>query len=136
MSDMQNLSYAAIQVVHNFGAVAVVGGSLIAWKWREGVMRRRFAQLVLVGWLTQVASGATFGLTTIYFDHALPDISGIATYALGIKMLCAMLSILLLAAYLWAGERWQELRLEKMWIASSLLAVTAITSAAFLRWFT
>ena len=135
MNDIQNLSYAAIQVVHNFGAVAVVGGSLIAWKWREGAMRRKLAQLVLAGWLTQVASGAIFGLTTLYFHHALPDISGIATYALGIKMLCAMLGILLLAAYLWTGERWQEQRLEKVWIASSLLAVTAISSAAFLRWF-
>lgn len=135
MSDLQNLSYAAIQVVHNLGAVAVVGGSLIALKWRERSMRRKLAQLVLVGWLTQAASGATFGMTTYYFHHALPDISGIAAYALGIKMLCATLGILMLAAYLWSGERWKEQRLEKVWISSSVLAVTAISSAAFLRWF-
>lgn len=135
MSDVQNLSYAAIQVVHNLGAVAVVGGSLIALKWHERAMRRKLAQLVLVGWLTQAASGATFGLTTFYFYHALPDISGIATYALGIKMLCATLGILMLAAYLWMGERWKEQRLERVWISSSVLAVTAISSAAFLRWF-
>jgi len=135
MSDVQNLSYAAIQVVHNLGAVAVVGGSLLAMKWREHAMRKKLAQLVLIGWLTQAASGATFGLTTFYFYHALPDISGIATYALGIKMLCAALGILMLAAYLWTGERWKEQRLDRMWITSSVLAVTAISSAAFLRWF-
>ncbi|MBI5007928.1 MAG: hypothetical protein HZB95_12495 [Nitrosomonadales bacterium] len=135
MSELQNLSYAAIQVVHNFGAVAVVGGSLIALKLRERSMRRKLAQLVLVGWLTQAASGATFGMTTYYFHHALPDISGIATYALGIKMLCATLGILMLAAYLWSGERWKEQLLETAWISSSVLAVTAISSAAFLRWF-
>lgn len=135
MSDVQNLSYAAIQLVHNLGAVAVVGGSMIALKWHERAMRRKLAQLVLIGWLTQAASGATFGLTTFYFHHALPDISGIATYALGIKMICATLGILLLAAYLWTGERWEEQRLDRMWISSSVLAVTAISSAAFLRWF-
>lgn len=135
MSSAQNLSYAAIQVVHNFGAVAVVAGSLIALKWHERAMRRKLAQLVLLGWLTQAATGATFGLTTYYYYHELPDISGIATYALGIKMLCATLGILMLAAYLRWGRDWKEQRLDRLWFASSALAVTALSSAAFLRWF-
>lgn len=135
MSDVQNLSYAAIQVVHNFGAVAVVAGSLVGLKWRERAMRKKLAQLTLLGWLTQAASGATFGLTTWYFYHALPDITGIATYALGIKMLCATLGILMLAAYLWAGERWSEPRREKVWVAAAVLGIIAISAAAFLRWF-
>ena len=135
MSSAQNLIYAVIQVVHNFGAVAVVGGSLLAVVLRERPTRKRLAVLTLLGWLTQAASGATFGLTTLYFDHGLPDISGIATYALGIKMLCASLGILLLTAYLWQGERWKDQQVHGVWLSSSVLAVTALTSAAFLRWF-
>ncbi len=54
------------------------------------------AHLVLVGWVTQAVSGATFGMVTYYFYHQLPDISGIAVDALGIKMVCVSLGILLL----------------------------------------
>jgi hypothetical protein len=135
MSDLQNLSYAAIQVVHNLGAVVVVAGALTGLKWRERAIRRKLAWLTLLGWLTQAASGATFGLTTFYFYHELPDIGGIATLALGIKMLCASIGILMLAAYLWLGERWPEPRREMTWLAASVLGVTAISAAAFLRWF-
>ena len=65
----------------------------------------------------------------------LPDISGIATYALGIKMICVTLAILMLATFIWRGERWAEQRKRNMWITSSALAITALSSAAFLRWF-
>jgi len=135
MISAQNLIYAVIQVVHNFGAVAVVGGSLLALVLPERAARKRLAVLTLLGWLTQAASGATFGMTTFYYYHELPDISGIATYALGIKMLCASLGILMLAAYLWQGEHWKEQQVHGVWLSSSVLAVTALTSAAFLRWF-
>ena len=135
MSATQNLSYAVIQVVHNFGAVAVVGGSLIAWRVREKAAQRKLGYLALAGWLTQAASGATFGMVTYYYHHQLPDISGIATYALGVKMICATLGILTLAAYLWRGERWTEQARNQVWLSSSVLAITALSAAAFLRWF-
>jgi hypothetical protein len=135
MSATQNLSYAAIQVVHNFGAVAVVGGSLIALRLHEKAARKALAQLVLTGWLTQAASGATFGMVSYYYYGKFPDISGIAIYALTIKMLCATLGILMLAAYLWHGERWTEQGMSKVWLSSSALAATALSAAAFLRWF-
>jgi len=135
MSSAQNLSYAVIQVVHNFGAVAVVGGSLFALWLHENATRRKLAFLTLAGWMTQAASGATFGMTTYYYHHQLPDISGIATYALGIKMICATLGILMLATFLWRGECWTEQLKHNMWISSSALAITALSSAAFLRWF-
>lgn len=135
MSAAQNLSYAVIQVVHNFGAVAVVGGALFALWWQENAMRRKLAFLTLGGWITQAASGATFGMTTYYYHHQLPDISGIATYALGIKMICATLAILMLATFIWRGERWAEQRIRNMWMTSSALGITALSSAAFLRWF-
>lgn len=135
MSAAQNLSYSVIQVVHNFGAVATVGGSVIATRLRDDVMRRRLANLVLIGWVTQAVSGATFGMVTYHFYHQLPDISGIAVDALVIKMVCATLGILLLATYLWQSHRWTEQGKSKAWISSSVLAITAISGAAFLRWF-
>lgn len=135
MSAAQNLSYAVIQVVHNFGAVAVAGGSLMALWLRENATRRKLAYLTLIGWMTQAASGAAFGMVTFYYYHQLPDISGIATYALGIKMICVTVGVLLLAVYLWRGERWTEKFKNQMWISTSALAITALSSAAFLRWF-
>lgn len=135
MSTAQNLSYSAIQVVHNFGAVATVAGSLIARKVRDNVARRKLAQLVLVGWLTQAVSGATFGMVSYFYYHQFPDISGIAIVALLIKMACATLGIALLIIYLWQGTRWSERGIEKAWASSSALAITAISAAAFLRWF-
>jgi hypothetical protein len=135
MSAAQNLNYAAIQVVHNFGAVAVMGGSLAALRLRERTARRTLAYLALTGWLTQAASGATFGMLSYYYYGKFPDISGIATYALAIKMLCATFGILMLAAYLWRGERWSDPGRNKVWLSSSVLAITALSAAAFLRWF-
>src|SRR5512146_490387 len=135
MSFAQNLSYSAVQVVHNLGAVATVGGSLSALWLRDHVTRRRLAYLALGGWMTQAASGATFGAVSYYYYHQFPDISGIAIYALGIKMICATLGILLLIVYVWRGEHWAEATENKVWLSSSILAVTAISAAAVLRWF-
>ncbi len=135
MSFAQNLSYATVQVVHNLGAVATVSGSLAALCLRDLVVRRRLAYLALGGWLTQAASGATFGMVSYYYYHQFPDISGIAIYALGIKMICATSGILLLATYLWKGSRWTDQGKNKVWLSSAALAVTALSAAAFLRWF-
>lgn len=135
MSAAQNLGYSAIQVVHNFGAVATVAGSLIAHKLRDNAVRHRLARLVLAGWLTQVASGATFGMVSYYYYHQFPDISGIAIDALAIKMVCATLAVALLTLYLWQGAHWSERGRNKMWTSSSALAIVAISAAAFLRWF-
>jgi len=135
MSFVQNLSYSTIQVVHNFGAVATVGGSLVALSLREKATRRRLAYLVLGGWLTQAASGAAFGLVSYYYYHQFPDISGIAIYALGTKMICASVGTLLCAIYLWRCAGWSQIARTRAWLSSSVLAITAISAAAFLRWF-
>ncbi len=86
MSATQNLTYAVVQVLHNFGAVATVGGSLAAIRFRDGVTRKKLAALALGGWATQAASGAAFGGVSYYFYNRLPDISGVAADALVIKM--------------------------------------------------
>ncbi len=135
MSAAQNLGYAVIQVVHNLGAVATVGGSLSAVVLRERAARQKLSHLVLGGWVTQAASGAAFGGISYYFYGKFPDISGIAIYALGIKMVCASLGILLFLTYLWSGAQWQDATVGRAWLSSAVLALTAISAAAFLRWF-
>ncbi len=135
MSATQNLAYSIVQVVHNFGAVAAVGGSLAALKFRSMDTRRELAWLVLVGWSVQAASGASFGAVSYYYYHRFPDISGIAVIALSIKMVCVAIGFLLLATYLFRSANWSATKMNAVWIASSALAITAISAAAFLRWF-
>lgn len=135
MSVAQNLSYAIVQVAHNFGALAAVGGSLAAVKFRGVDTRKKLAWLALAGWGTQALSGVAFGAVSYYFYHRLPDIAGIALAALVIKMACVAIGFLLLAAYLFRGADWPVARMNAAWIASSALAVGALTAAAFLRWF-
>lgn len=135
MSVAQNFTYAVVQVAHNFGAVAAVGGSLAALKFRGVDTRRKLAWIALTGWGTQAASGAAFGAVSYYFYHRFPDIAGIAVTALSIKMVCAAVGFLLLAAYLFRGDDWTVTKTNAVWIVSSTLAVTALSAAAFLRWF-
>lgn len=135
MSATQNLAYSLVQVAHNFGAVAAVGGSLAALRFRSLDTRRNLAKLALAGWGTQGASGAAFGAVSYYYYHQFPDITGIATVALAIKMVCVAIGFLLLATYLFRSGNWTAAKMNAVWIASSALAVTALSAAAFLRWF-
>lgn len=135
MSDTQNLAYAVVQVVHNFGALATVGGSLAAIRFSNPETRRKLAKLALGGWITQGASGAAFGATSYYFYHRLPELSRIAVSALYIKMACVTAGVILLGIYLLRSKNRNESTGRKICLASSALAVTALTAAAFLRWF-
>ncbi len=132
MIDLQNLAYAIDQVAHNFGAVAVTGGALAGILIENAVSRRRLAWVVLSGWGAQIASGMLFGLISFSFYHHFPDISGIAQVALVVKASCATTGFLLAAAYLrritLCPEKWT-------WLILFALAVTALSGAAFLRWF-
>jgi len=135
MSATQNLIYATIQVAHNLGAVAVVGGSLSGVILKNPGVRKNLAWLALAGWGTQALSGATFGAATYYFSHKFPDIGDIATAALMLKMACVATGIVLLAAYLFWGANWPEGKRNGAWLASTVLAFTALSAAAVLRWF-
>ncbi len=135
MSTTQNLAYSLVQVAHNFGAVATVAGSLAALKINDGAPHARLAWLTFAGWVTQGASGAAFGTTSYYFYGRFPDISGIAVVALVIKMICVALGFVLLAAYLYRRHAWTERQRTGTWHGSLTLAVVALASAAFLRWF-
>ncbi len=135
--DPQNLAYALIQLVHNFGAVAIVGGAAAArWLVRDApATQRRLAWLVLAGWLAQSASGAGFGAVSYLFYGQFPDIHAIARVALMVKLACAAGGILLAAAYLRLAADWLPERRGTVWNTLLLLGVTALASAAFLRWF-
>lgn len=134
MSDAQNLAYSAVQVAHNFGAVAAVGGSFAAMLAPpEG--RRKLAWLAFAGWTTQAVSGPAFGLVSYYFYQRFPDIAGIAIVALTIKILCVALGFLLATIWLLPCPACLERIGTWVWPASTALAATALTAAAFLRWF-
>jgi cytochrome bd-type quinol oxidase subunit 2 len=135
--DLQSLAYALTQVVHNFGAVAVVGGALLG-RWPQAtapLTRRRLAWLILAGWLVQGASGAGFGAISFAWYGQFPDIHGIAVVALLVKMACAVGGIVFAAAFLRYQAEWDERRQEAFWTVLILLGVIALTAAAFLRWF-
>lgn len=133
---MQNLVYAFIQVVHNFGAATVVGTAAIALWLVPGnaEIQHRLAGLSVLAWAVQAASGASFGLATHYFEGQLPDIHGIAVVALLIKMVCAMMGLICAAALRW-GYGLNTRRQVYAWRASFLFGVAALGAAAFLRWF-
>jgi hypothetical protein len=135
--NLENLAYALTQVVHNFGAVTVIGGAIFA-RWTHvapPLARRRVAWLVLVGWLLQAASGLGFGAISYINYGQFPDIHGIAIAALYIKMACAVVGIVLSVALLRYANRLSAQRQTSAWTALVLVGVVALTAAAFLRWF-
>lgn len=135
--DWQNLGYALIQVLHNFGAAATVGGALFGlWPERQPAqVRHKLAWLVLAAWTVQGASGTGFGALSYAYYGSFPDISGIAVAALFLKVACAGAGFLLAAAYLHFGAGWTAMQQTRAWAGLLALAATALTAAAFLRWF-
>ena len=131
--DSQNLAYAITQIAHNFGAVTVVGGAVVALVWREAAVQRKLAWMVLAGWLVQAVSGATFGAISYYFYAKFPDIHSIALAALKVKVACAALRFFLAAWQLKAKP--SEVVGRYVWLALCGMGVLALSSAAILRWF-
>ena len=131
--DIQNLAYAVTQAIHNFGAVAVVGGSAVALAWRESNDLTKLSRMVLAGWIVQVLSGATFGAISYYYYTKFPDLMGIAVVALLVKVSCAALGISLAAGQL--KGHFSDAMFRYSWLAMCILGVLALTSAAVLRWF-
>jgi hypothetical protein len=132
----ENLAYALVQVVHNFGAAAVLGGALFAlWPTSRLEYGRRFAWLILFAWGAQIASGALFGVTSLYYYGETPDLSRIARIALAVKVAAAVSGFALAAAYLMRGGRWTRAGVTRVFAGLVALAAVALTAAAFLRWF-
>ena len=63
---MLNLVYTCVQILHNFGAVAVVGSPAAAWWFARDnpAAQCRLAWLLAIGWAAQGASGAGFAAKT------------------------------------------------------------------------
>lgn len=134
--DVQNLAYALTQVVHNVGAVAVVGGA-VAGRGLPMVPPacRRLVWLLLIGWSLQAASGTGFGAISYVYYGQFPDIHGVAVAALWVKVVCATVGIVFAHAFLLRREHEAKLRLQTVFAAQLVLGATALTAAAFLRWF-
>jgi len=132
----ENLAYALTQVVHNFGAAAVLGGAVfVLWPASRLQDGRKFAWLILVAWGAQIISGGLFGITSLYYYGETPDLSPIAMTALGVKVAAAITGFLLAAVYLTRGKRWGSTGVKRSFQALAALGATALTAAAFLRWF-
>jgi hypothetical protein len=134
---IENLAYALVQVIHNLGAVAVVGGALagLAPPFGQAGFRRMLAWIVLFGWAVQAVSGVGFGAVSVYFYGRPPDIHAIAMTALLIKMACAAMGFGLAALSLLRATRGKTFFRETVWPVLAALGITALTAAAFLRWF-
>ena len=137
LADIQNLTYALIQVIHNFGAVTVLGTAASAlWLVRgDTAVQHRLGLLTALVWAVQIASGMLFGISTFYFEGHLPDIHGIAIDALFIKIACALAGFVLAVAYVKWNSEWTGARQLLVWCALLMLGALALGSAAFLRWF-
>lgn len=152
---MGNFLYTFVQMVHNLGAVAVVGAPAVAWLliWINQTTRRptsaeggdspawidklqcRLAWLTIVAWSAQSVSGAAFGATSYYLKGHLPDVAGPAFAALGIKVGCAIAGFFIAAFYLWSGSHWSERMRLMAWRILFALGFTALMAAAVLRWY-
>lgn len=135
--DPQNLAYALIQLAHNFGAVAVTGGAVAGWvtQRHDPGQATRLVWLVLAGWALQAASGAGFGLISLAYYGQFPDLHGVAVAALALKLGCATLALVLSTLLLKFAGAWSTARRHSVWSVLVGLAATALSAAAFLRWF-
>jgi len=115
----------------------VVGGSFIALKSNPDQLqlKNRMAWLVLIAWGAQVASGVIFGTVSFYFYGEFPDLHAVAIGALVIKVLCAISGFALATLYVRHAQQWSEEGRHRTWYALAGLGATALTAAAFLRWF-
>lgn len=133
---LENLVYALVQIAHNFGAVAVLGAAVVPlWPVPRLSDARAWAGVILAGWATQVASGALFGAVSLYYYGELPDLSPAATAALAVKVLAAGAGLLLSGGFLCRAENWDDARVARRFRLLAALGATALTAAAFLRWF-
>jgi hypothetical protein len=132
----ENLAYALTQVVHNFGAVGVLGGAIFAlWPSPRLEYARTFAWLILLAWGAQIASGGLFGATSLYYYGETPDLSSIAMAALAVKVAAAIAGVLLAAVFLLRGRQWSRVSVKRTFRNLAALGTVALAAAAFLRWF-
>lgn len=135
---MDNFIYACVQLIHNIGAVIVVAApvfALLQYSNRSSpAWRVAPAYYVLTGWLLQIISGITFGAVSYLVQGHIPQIEGIARAALFIKVSCAIAACTLSVICL--VRKSMGLRGNTIIMKILLgLGISALFSAAFLRWY-
>ena len=85
--------------------------------------------------VAQAASGVGFATVSYLSYGHLPDLHGVAVAALLLKMVCAVGGISFSALYLYGERSFSMAFRRQIWVTLLLLAMTALTSAAVLRWF-
>lgn len=135
--ELENIAYALTQVVHNFGAVAIVGGSLIGLKSsaEQIDLKKSMAWIVAIAWGAQGLSGLFFGGISLLFYGETPDLHSTAYVALLIKMFCVVSGFTLATLYILKAKNWHEAGRKKVWHALAGFGTIALICAAFLRWF-
>lgn len=76
-----------------------------------------------------------FSAVSYYFYEKLPDLHGVAFAALLIKIMCAAGGFGIAVMYLRRAAGWTVEQRRAAWKLLIALGVTALTAAAFLRWF-
>lgn len=134
---MTNLIYALLQVVHNFGAAAVVGGPIAAYWLARGnyPLQRRLAWLVVCGAIVQIGSGIGFGLTSYFLKGHVPELEGVALIALVVKIFCVISSFAVMLGYVIFAKQSTLYRQRNAWFSAAMLGSIAFSAAAFLRWY-
>jgi len=114
---------------------AAVTGLPIAALWFKPAppVLRKMAWLTLLAWLVQSASGAGFGTVSFFQEGELPQIHHLALAALCVKIACAALAVTLLTVHFL--RRTASGPGVTLWCGLAILGVTALSSAAILRWF-
>jgi len=130
---MVELVYALIQAIHNLGAVTLVAvpAAALAWQGRSAAVERRLSWTLLAAWGLQAAGGAAFAAASYGFKGQLPEATGVALAALGVKIAATVVGFGLATAQLWRDRRPGTAD----WVACMALAGTAFTAAALLRWY-
>ncbi|MBU3538667.1 hypothetical protein [Polynucleobacter sp. UK-Gri1-W3] len=132
---MQNLLYALIQSVHNLLAVLIVGVGAYGLFFALNPTKRALATVQSFAWALQGVTGGAFGFTTYHYFHQLPDIHGVAITALMIKIACVVPGFSFAATYVLFGPQFSKVIDRIFWWPMFLFGVLALSSAAFLRWF-
>jgi hypothetical protein len=133
---MENLTYTIVQILHNFGAVTVVGSPIAGW-WleRKNLAVHRLTLLALLGWMAQGATGIGFALTSYTFKGAIPEVTGIALAALLIKVFATLIGFVAAILIFKKGRQWQSRTRIRTWQSMLFLSLSALTAAGFLRWY-
>ena len=133
---MENLVYALVQLMHNFGAATVVAVPVLAmFLASRGTTLAQNGLLlaVLVGWSVQIASGLGFAATSWHFHGELPEVESVALWALLIKITCSVTALLFIA-YGWSRTS-SKRNAKPLWTVLLTVAAVALAAAAFLRWY-